>query len=411
MRAEIISVGTELLLGQITDTNASYLGQQLAPLGIDLYWISAVGDNLGRLSEVVRRALGRSDLTIMTGGVGPTEDDLIREAIAAVLGEEMAVVPELERELREFFRRRGVQMPARNVKQATLIPSAQALHNPIGTAPGWWVEHNGRIIVAMPGVPVEMRRMWEHEAAPRLRERTGGRIIFSKTLKIIGLGESSVGDMIHDLLDSNNPTLATYAKNDGIHVRITAKAASEEEATALIAEPERRVREILGDTVYGVDDETLEGVVGALLRDNGLTLATAEGLTAGLLSATIANVPGSSAYFKGGLVAYSGPAKELWGIDASLLSGGEILGPDIATALAAAARTELGADIGVGLSGVAGPEAVGDVPPGQFFLTVNNRGHILTDATAWKTTRNEVRRRAVLAALALIRRSVLAVEA
>lgn len=407
MKAEIVSVGTELLLGQITDTNASYLGQQLAPLGIDLYWISAVGDNLGRIAEVVRRALDRSDLLIMTGGLGPTEDDLTREAICEVLGEKMVVIPELEADLRAFFRRRGVQMPERNVKQATLIPSAQALANPIGTAPGWWVEKDGRIIVAMPGVPVEMRRMWEHEVAPRLRQRTGGQIIYSKTLKIIGLGESTVGDMIHALLDSPNPTLATYAKNDGIHVRITAKAASEEEASRLIAEPERKVREILGDAVYGVDDESLEGVVGSLLRERGLTLGTAEGLTAGLLAATLVNVPGASAYFRGGIVAYSREAKEAWLVEPGIVEAHGMISPEVARALASAARSELGVDVGVGLTGVAGPEPVGEVPAGQFYLAVNNRGTILTDATAWKTTRNEVRRRAVLAALALVRRSLL----
>jgi nicotinamide-nucleotide amidase len=294
------------------------------------------------------------------------------------------------------------------VKQATLIPSAQALANPIGTAPGWWVEKDGHFIAAMPGVPVEMRRMWEHEVVPRLRERTGGQIIFSKTLKIIGLGESTVGEMIHDLLESNNPTLATYAKNDGIHVRITAKAGSEDEARALIAEPERKVREIVGDTVYGVDEDTLEGVVAAMLRERGLTLATAEGLTAGLLASTLANVPGASSFFRGGMVAYSREAKEAWLVEPGLVEAHGPVGPEVALALAAAARTDLGTDIGVGLSGVAGPEPWGDIPAGSFYLAVNNRGTILTDATAWRTTRNEVRRRAVLAALALIRKSMLA---
>jgi len=191
MKSEIVSVGTELLLGQITDTNASYLAQRLSPLGIDLYYISQVGDNQARLVEVLGRAWGRSDLVIVTGGLGPTEDDLTREAIAQLLGEAMAVDPGLERNLREFFTRRGVPMPSRNIKQATLIPSAQAITNPIGTAPGWWVERQGRTLVAMPGVPHEMRRMWENEVEPRLRQRSGGAVIFSKTLKVIGLGESA----------------------------------------------------------------------------------------------------------------------------------------------------------------------------------------------------------------------------
>ena len=407
MKAEIVSVGTELLLGEITDTNASYLAQQLAPLGIDLYWISAVGDNLGRLSEAVRRALGRSDLLLMTGGLGPTEDDLTREAIAAVLGEEMVVIPELERDLREFFARRGVKMPERNLKQATLIRSASALPNPIGTAPGWWVEKDGRIIAAMPGVPVEMRRMWEQEVAPRLRARFGGMVIFARTLKIIGLGESTVADMISELLDSSNPTLATYAKADGIHVRIAAKAASEAEARALIARPEARVREILGDTVYGVDDDTLEGAIGRLLRERNLCVATFEGCTAGMLAATLTNVPGSSAYFKGGAVAYAAGTKEAWGVDPALLAAHGAIGLEASRAMATAARSRLEADIGVGVTGVAGPEAVGDIPAGTFFVAVDYRGRLLAEATNWRTTRSEVRRREVMFALALLRRALL----
>ena len=407
MKAEIVSVGTELLLGEITDTNASYLAQQLAPLGIDLYWISAVGDNLGRLSEAVRRALGRSDLLLMTGGLGPTEDDLTREAIAAVLGEEMVVIPELERDLREFFARRGVKMPERNLKQATLIRSASALPNPIGTAPGWWVEKDGRIIAAMPGVPVEMRRMWEQEVAPRLRARFGGMVIFARTLKIIGLGESTVADMISELLDSSNPTLATYAKADGIHVRIAAKAASEAEARALIARPEARVREILGDTVYGVDDDTLEGAIGRLLRERNLCVATFEGCTAGMLAAALTNVPGSSAYFKGGAVAYAASTKEAWGVDPALLAAHGAIGLEASRAMATAARSRLEADIGVGVTGVAGPEAVGDIPAGTFFVAVDYRGRMLAEATNWRTTRSEVRRRAVMFALALLRRALL----
>src|SRR5438552_4646139 len=198
MHAEIVSIGTELLLGTITDTNASYLAQRLAPLGIDCYYVSQVGDNLDRLVDTLDRAHKRSDLIITTGGLGPTQDDLTREAIAALLGQTMTVVPELERDLRAFFERRGVQMPERNLKQATLIPSAQALRNPVGTAPGWWVTTDDadgtRIIVSMPGVPFEMKRMWEQEVEPRLRSLRSGShsVILSSTLKTLGLVESAV---------------------------------------------------------------------------------------------------------------------------------------------------------------------------------------------------------------------------
>src|SRR5947209_14169473 len=192
MRAEILSCGTELLLGHITDTNATYLAKSLAALGIDLYFVSQVGDNQGRIVETLRRAWERSNLIIMTGGLGPTEDDLARESISALLGENMQVDPELEADLRAMFATRNSRMPERNVKQATLIPSAQALSNPLGTAPGWWVEKDGRIVVAMPGVPVEMKKMWEEQAVPRLQSRLpGGAVILSRTLKCIGIGESA----------------------------------------------------------------------------------------------------------------------------------------------------------------------------------------------------------------------------
>ena len=406
MKAEIISVGTELLLGQITDTNASWLAQQLPPLGIDNYWISAAGDNLGRLTEVIGRAFARSDLTIVTGGLGPTEDDLTREAICALLGEEMVVVPELERDLRAFFARRGVPMPERNIKQATLIPSAQALGNPIGTAPGWWVEKDQHIIVCMPGVPVEMRRMWQNEVVPRLCPRLGSGIIYSRTLKIIGLGESTVGDMISALLDSSNPTLATYAKNDGIHVRITAKARDAAEALALIAVPEARVREILGDAIYGVDDETLEGIAAGLLRAQGLTVATLEGFTSGLLAAALAAPPGSEAYFKGGGIVSSPAAAAAWGLPETGEAAGAPVGIEASRAMALAARERLSAQVGVGLTGEIGLDDRGQ-PWGVYHVAVDNRGAVLVETSQWRTTPAEVRRRAVLYGLALLRRALL----
>src|SRR5258708_4850433 len=223
MRAEILSCGTELLLGHITDTNATYLAQSLASLGIDLYFVSQVGDNQGRIVETLRRAWERSDLIIMTGGLGPTEDDLARESISALLGEAMRVDPTLEAELRGIFAARHSVMPERNVKQATLIPSARAIPNPLGTAPGWWVEKDGHIIVAMPGVPREMYRMWEQEVIPRLSPYTGG-LIFTRILRVWGLGEAAVEERLGGLVRSNNPTLATYANSDSILGRFTAKA-------------------------------------------------------------------------------------------------------------------------------------------------------------------------------------------
>ncbi|MBF6589140.1 MAG: competence/damage-inducible protein A, partial [Ktedonobacterales bacterium] len=259
MRAEIISIGTELLLGHITDTNAAYLAQHLAPLGIDLYFVSQVGDNLGRLSETLARARARADLVVMTGGLGPTEDDVTREAIAGVLGETPHVDPDLEAALRGFFITRGISMPERNLKQAWVLPSATPLPNPIGTAPGWWVEREGKLVVAMPGVPHEMMRMWEREVVPRLRPRTGA-VLFTRILRAAGLGESTVEERLDPVLRGTNPTVATYVKRDAVDVRLTAKGTSEAEARALVEALEPRVRELLGTHVFGVDQETLQSV-------------------------------------------------------------------------------------------------------------------------------------------------------
>lgn len=408
VKAELISVGTELLLGEIVDTNAQYLGARLPGLGIDLYYISKVGDNLDRLTEVIDRARNRSDLVITTGGLGPTEDDLTREAIARVLHEKLEIDPGLERQLREFFARRGVAMPERNVKQAALIPSARALPNPRGTAPGWWVERDGHLIVAMPGPPTEMGRMWEEEVAPELERRRPGSVLVSRTLKTVGLGEGNVDELVSPLLKSKNPTIGVYARPDGVQLRIAAKAPSREEAHRLVEPVEADIRRLLGDIVWGADDQTMEEVVGDLLRRNGLTLATMESCTGGLLANAITNVPGSSAYFRGGLIAYATEMKVEWGVDQEIIAEHGAVSAECACAMARAAHERLDADVGVGITGVAGPDPQEDKPPGTV--------HIGLDAafTAPRSIsyqfaqgREAVKRRAVTTALGLMRRMLL----
>lgn len=282
--AEIVSIGTELLLGTITDTNASYLADRLASLGVNCHFISQVGDNLARIGEVLGRAVGRSDLVITTGGLGPTQDDLTREAIAELLDEEMRVDPKLEAHLVSLFARRGWRMPESNRKQSTLIPSAEAISNPVGTAPGWWVcppdtasDKRGRLgeIVSMPGVPFEMKRMWEREVEPKLRARSEF-VIASRTLKVLGMGESRVEEVVKDIMCGSNPTLAPYAKSDGIHLRITARATGHAEAERLIAPLEAEVRARLDGSIYGTDYETPQGVVSVLLQKSGLRFAVIE---------------------------------------------------------------------------------------------------------------------------------------
>ncbi len=308
VRAEILSIGTELLLGQIVDTNANYLASRLARLGIDCLYISTVGDNLARCTDTIGRALGRSDLSVCTGGLGPTEDDLTREAIAGALGEEPVVDARLERELREWFAARNVSMPERNRKQAWLIPSARALPNPNGTAPGWDVRKDGKRIVAMPGVPREMTAMWEDHVEPTL---VAGAVLRSRTLKLLGIGESAVEEALGELVRSTAPTVATYAKNDGVHVRVTDKASDAQSADARIARMEATIRERLGQYVWGSDDETLGTVIGRGLTERGWHLATAESLSGGDLARTLAEVPGSASWFLRGVVRPSAPASEL----------------------------------------------------------------------------------------------------
>src|SRR5437660_5030146 len=301
MRAEILSIGTELLLGQIVDTNANYLAQQLPALGLDLYYVSQLGDNLQRLADAFRRGLDSSDVIITSGGLGPTEDDLTREAIAQVMGEQLEVQPDLEAELRAFFVRRGRTMPDRNVKQATTIPSGTYLPNPVGTAPGWWVEREGKVIVAMPGVPHEMRKMWAEQAEPRLARLITGGVIVSRLLKLVGIGESHAEEALGgELTHSTNPTLATYAKSDGIHLPMTAKAAERATALQQLDEFEPRVRERVAEWVYGGESDTLSAVVGALLRERGLKLTVAESATGGQLASLITEASGASDYFVGG---------------------------------------------------------------------------------------------------------------
>ncbi len=288
LRAEIISIGTELLLGEITDTNARFLASRLPALGITLHRIQQVGDNLVRLQETLRLAWERAPLLILTGGLGPTEDDLTREAICAVLGETMSVRPDLEADLRAFFAGRGREMPDRNLKQATVVPSCEVLLNPVGTAPGWWVQRNGRIIVAMPGVPSEMHRMWLEEVEPRLRALAHGGVILSRTLKILGVGESSVEERLGTLVRSANPTVATYARADGIHVRLAARAPDAVTALSLLTPVENQVRALFGDAIYGADEETLTDATTRRLRDRDLRVALAEAGLDGALCVALA---------------------------------------------------------------------------------------------------------------------------
>ncbi|MFH1382917.1 MAG: CinA family nicotinamide mononucleotide deamidase-related protein [Chloroflexota bacterium] len=348
MKAEIVSIGTELLLGNIVDTNTAFLANELAALGIDLYYVSSVGDNRERLAGVLKQAWGRSELILTTGGLGPTQGDITREVVAGVLGEKLEISPVLQQNLVNYFTHRHMEMPSNNLKQATLIPSASPLLNPIGTAPGWWVEKDGRILVDMPGPPAEMNLMWRNEVVPRLKEKTGG-IILSRVIKTFGLSESKMDEILAPLISCSNPTLATYAKVDGIHLRITAKSDAKAEAEVMIAHCEADIRAAISDAIWGCDNETQGSTVGQLLIARKLSLAVAESFTGGLLTQLLASTNQSRSFFRGGLTTDSVEVKVALGLESQLTEGAA--SPEMALAMASLVRHKFGADIGVSIEG------------------------------------------------------------
>ena len=400
MHAEILSIGTELLMGELVDTNSSFLASELAKLGIEVRWVTKVGDDPERLSEAIERAFKRSDVTLTSGGLGPTSDDLTRETIARVCGEEMTVQDDLLEHLKGLFANRGFPMPETNVKQATLIPSAEAISNPMGTAPGWWVEREGSVIVAMPGPPREIQRMWANEVAPRLRERNAGIAIVTRNLKTFGISEGGLDEILSPLFKSENPLLGIYSKQDGIHLRAIATAATDEKARALIIPMEAEIRGIIGDdAIWGEDDETPESKALALLRDRGLTLGVVEAFTGGLLCNNLTEVTGSEDVLKGGSVASSADALVRLGMSASIVEKHGIANAEAAVDMARAACETFGADVGIGVSPLALESANGSIVAGTSFIGYSMIGRSGSTSGHYPTRRLRIRGRAVTHAL------------
>lgn len=400
MHAEILSIGTELLMGELVDTNSSYLASELAKLGIEVRWVTKVGDDPDRLHEAIDRAFKRSDVTLTSGGLGPTSDDLTRETIARVCGEEMTVQDDLLKHLRSLFANRGFPMPETNVKQATLIPSAEAISNPMGTAPGWWVEREGSVIVAMPGPPREIQRMWANEVAPRLKARNRGIAIATRNLKTFGITEGGLDELLSPLFKSENPLLGIYSKQDGIHLRAIATAATDEETSALIAPMEAEIRGIIGDdAIWGEDDETPESKAIGLLREKDLTLGVIEGFTGGLLCNNLTEIEGSDSVLRGGAVANGAYPPVSLGVNAQIVEKHGFASAEAAQEMARAARQTFGADIGIGISPLALESADGSVVAGTSFIGYSMDGR--TDSTSghYPTRRLRIRSRAVTHAL------------
>ena len=407
MRAEMISVGTELLLGQIVDTNAPYLSTVLSALGIEVYYRITVGDNAARLAETLQTALSRADLVITIGGLGPTQDDLTKETIAEVLGERMAMDPESEKVIRAFFERRGLQIAQSNLKQALKPETGIAIPNGVGTAPGVIVEKAGKIVIALPGPPGELMPMVERSVIPYLSGKTLGAstVLVSRILRVCGIGESAAEEKVKDLLGSRNPTIAPYAGAGEVHFRITAKAADRDEALSLISELERKARERLGDYVYGVDEETLESVVVHALIERKLTLALAESCTGGLIAHRVTNVPGSSATFLAGIVGYSNKAKaDFLDVPEEMIAKHGAVSPEVAEAMANGAAARTGADIALGVTGIAGPDGgSAEKPVGLVYIGMRTPEGTEVTKNIFGGSRTEIKLRASQAALNLIR--------
>jgi len=369
MRCDVLAIGTELLLGQIVDTNSSWIGEHLAMVGIDTMEHRKIGDNLPRMIAALSEMLEKADSVIVCGGLGPTQDDVTREAIAAVMGVELERREELVEQISAMFGSRMRDMPLNNLRQADIPAGAEAIPNPIGTAPGVRAPIGDKVVYAVPGVPYEMHRMVNEQVLPDLLERAGEQAsIVSLSLKTWGQSESGLAEMIAHRVDAQtNPTIAFLARGiEGLVVRLTAKASSEEQARALIEAEEIELRAILGPLVFGVDEETIEHAALRALAAHGWTLGVAESLTAGLIGSRIGAVPGASATFRGSIASYASDVKRsVLGVTSEL-----VISEECARQMAVGAQRVLGADVGIAATGVAGPDEQEGQPVGTVCFAI-----------------------------------------
>lgn len=371
MKAEIISIGTELLLGQISNTNAQYLSGRLALLGIDVFYHTVVGDNRERLKHVIHIAQQRSDILLFTGGLGPTKDDLTKETIASILGKTLVEhVPSME-SIEHFFKQRGIEMTSNNRKQSLVFEGSVVLPNDHGMAPGMAIQVENIHYLLFPGPPRELIPMFDHYAIPYLQSLNQDHfIVHSKVLRFFGIGESILEEKLIDLIDhQSNPTIAPLANEAEATIRITAKAKHLLEANEMIERIESEIKSRVGQFVYGYNDDSLASVVSSLLRENSLKLAAAESCTGGLISQLLTSLPGSSEVFTGGIVSYSPDAKiNVLGVPSEVIRNTGTVSRETAEAMAVQAQKQLGADIAVSVTGVAGPDPTENKPVGTVYI-------------------------------------------
>jgi len=423
MRTEVVAIGTELLLGQITDTNSSWIGEQLALVGIDSFYQTKVGDNLERMVETLSIALHRSDAVICCGGLGPTQDDITREAIAQVMGVALEGDEQMEEHIAAMFETRGRRMPINNLLQAQRPVGASFIAEQPGTAPGLlcpieWADESGtvtsKVIYAVPGVPWEMKEMMTGTILPDLSKRAGfSAVIASRTLRTWGESESALAELLHERIleldSSGNPTLAFLASGmEGLKVRITAKGESREVVDTVLSAEERVVRGLLGSLVFGVDEDTMESVVLQMLGERGLTLGVAESLTGGMIGSRICAVPGASKVFRGSIVSYAADVKfGLLGV-----AEGPVISESAARGMAVGAQRVLGTDVGIAATGVAGPEAAEGQKPGTVCVAVvigdpETTGSAFTQKLQLPGGRMQIREFTVISLLGLLRHELL----
>ena len=370
MKAEIISIGTELLMGELTDSNAAWIAGRLPALGIQLQWVTIMGDDLAMLTEGFRQGIQRSDVIFTTGGLGPTQDDLTREAVAAAFDETPVVQQEVVDRLSAYFQARGTPMPSHNVKQALLIPSARFLPNNNGTAPGWWAEKDGTIIVTMPGPPVEMQAIFQEEVEARLQERVTGQVTITRNVKTMGMSEGAVDEVMSEFFGHENPYLGIYSKADGIHLRVIARAADEAAARGMIVPVETAIHERLGSYIWGYDDETPEQSLGRSLQARGHTLAVMEFCTGGFLTNAITEAKDAGRHFKGGIVASGSDSLAAVGVPPVILENHGAVSQETANAMAVSALAQLGATYGIGIAGAPGPGELDGRPMGLAYIAI-----------------------------------------
>ena len=410
MTAELISVGTEILMGNIVNTNAQYLAAQCAGLGLSMYHQTVVGDNEVRLSEALRTALGRADVVILSGGLGPTEDDLTRETCAKVM--EMPLEPDehTKERIREYFKNSTYkEIPDNNWRQAMVPHGAVVLDNENGTAPGLILEKNGKCAILLPGPPNELIPMFESRVIPYL-QRKQPELLVSQMVKICGVGESRVESELLDLIDAQtNPTIATYAKVGEVHLRVTARAKNPEEGERLIRPIVKEIRRRFGTAVYTTrEDETLEMAVVRLLKKYELTVTTAESCTGGLLAARIVNVPGASAVFRQGFVTYSNKAKRrLLDVNKTTLKKYGAVSKETVKEMATGGVFASDADACVAISGIAGPDSEEEKPVGLVYIGCCMKDKVEVEKYQFKGNRQKVREQAVVRGLDLLRRCIL----